>query len=96
MKLRFLLSILFLSIIAISCEENFDPFGDYKEKYVLTCLLDGNSDYQVATLSRSYFTGSFSPYDNTTDPALEGAEIRVWISDSVYLFKDSIIERTDT
>lgn len=96
MKLRFLISILFLSIIAISCEENFDPFGDYKEKYVLTCLLDGNSDYQVATLSRSYFTGSFSPYDNTTDPALEGAEIRVWISDSVYLFKDSTIERTDT
>jgi hypothetical protein len=96
MKIKLLAALTLIVIISISCDENFSPFGDYKEKYILTCLLDGNSSYQVATLSKSYFTGSFNPYDNTTDPALEGAEIRVWFSDSVYLFKDSTIERQDT
>ncbi len=82
--------------VSLSCDENFNPFGDYKERYILTCLLDASTNFQVATLSKSYFTGSFNPYDNTTDPSLIGAEIRVWLKDSVYLFKDSSLERTDT
>lgn len=85
-----------LAFFSISCDDNFNPFGDYKEKYILTCLLDGNSNYQVATLSKSYFTGTFNPYDNTIDPSLIGAEIRIWLSDSVYLFRDSTIKRQDT
>ncbi len=96
MKIKFLIAVSLIVFVSISCDENFNPFGEYKEKYILTCLLDGNSNYQVATLSKSYFTGTFSPYDNTTDPALESAEIRVWVSDSVYLFKDSTTQRLDT
>lgn len=96
MKIKFLIILLLIVFISISCDDNFNPFGDYKEKYILTCLLDGNSTSQVATLSKSYFTGTFNPYDNTTDPALVGAEIRVWLSDSVYLFKDSMVQSQDT
>jgi hypothetical protein len=96
MKIKFLIILLLIVLVSTSCDDNFNPFGEYKEKYILTCLLDGNSSSQVATLSKSYFTGTFNPYDNTTDPALEGAEIRVWLSDSVYLFKDSTIQRQDT
>jgi len=91
-----LLISLILCLFIISCEENFNPFGDYKERYVLTCLLDGNSNYQVATLSKSYFTGTFNPFDNTTDPSIQDAEIRIWLADSVYLLNDSTIERGDT
>lgn len=96
MKIKRLLFFLVLVFVSLSCDENFNPFGDYKERYILTCLLDGNTNFQVATLSKSYFTGSFNPYDNTTDPTLIGAEIRIWYTDSVYLFKDSTIERQDT
>jgi len=96
MKIKHLLLLLILVFVSLSCDENFNPFGDYKERYILTCLLDGNTNFQVATLSKSYFTGSFNPYDNTTDPSLVGAQIRVWYTDSVYLFKDSTMERQDT
>ena len=95
MKIK-ILSLVVLSFLAISCEDNFNPFGDYKERYVLTCLLDGTTNYQVATLSKSYFTGSFNPYDNTTDPSIENAEIRISISDSVYWLRDSTVLRLDT
>lgn len=96
MSYRVLIIISLISLLTLSCEDNFNPFGDYKEKYILTCLLDGNSNYQVATLSKSYFTGTFNPYDNTTDPAIEGAEIRIWSGDSVYLMKDSTINLNDS
>jgi len=96
MKIKLLITLSILILISFSCDDNFNPFGDYKEKYILTCLLDGNSDFQVATLSKSYFTGTFNPYDNTMDPSLESAEIRIWLSDSVYLLRDSTIERQDS
>ncbi len=95
MKIKFL-SLVVLIFLTIACEDNFNPFGDYKERYVLTCLLDGTTNYQVATLSKSYFTGSFNPYDNTTDPSIENAEIRISISDSVYWLRDSTVLGQDT
>jgi len=96
MSIKVLVIISLISFFTISCEESFNPFGQYKEKYVLTCLINGNSNYQIATLSKSYFTDTFNPYDNTKDPSVEGAEIRIWLADSVYLLKDSTIERSDT
>lgn len=90
------ISLILLSVLFLSCEENFDPFGNYKDKFVLTSLINLNEGSQVATLSKSYFTNSFNPYDNTTDPSVDSAEIRLWNGDSVYLFQDSSIQRIDT
>lgn len=92
---------LFLTIctcttLFISCTEEFEPFGEFRDNYVLTSLLNGDSTYQVAALSHIYKAESFDPYDNTTDPAIIGADLRVWLGDSVYLFRDSSITRDDT
>lgn len=96
MKRIFLLLSVFLTLFTYSCEVNFDPFGDYIEKYAFTCILKNNTRSQIAFLSRSYKIDGFDPYNYIIDPAITGADIRVWCNDSVYVFKDSSITRTDT
>jgi hypothetical protein len=91
-------SYLYLSILAMlylfACEENFSPIGDYREEYILNCVIRGDTNVQVVTLSRNYFSDGFNPYLNTEDPTLKGADVRIWDSpDDIYICRDTIIER---
>ena len=97
MKKLFFLIITAAGILAIySCDDSIEPFADYKQKYVLNCILNGDSSFQVATLTSDYKGTTLDPYSNTTDPSIEGALIRVWWQDSVAIFKDSSIARFDS
>lgn len=91
-----LLVLIFVGFIFISCEEDFNPYGDYVEKYAFTCILKSDENSQTATLFRSYRPEGFDPYTYTEDPSVKGADIRVLYNDSVFIFKDSSVARTDT
>lgn len=93
---RLLLISYFLSFPFISCEDDFSPFGEFNEKYILTCILRGDTTYQTATLSSSYFTGTLDPDDNKLDPAIRFADVRIWYEDSVYVLEDTSLVRIDT
>ena len=80
----------------LSCEEDFNPYGDFKERYIFNCILRGDSTFQVAALTKSYNPATFNPDLITEDVAIKGADIRILSVDSVYIFKDSTIARTDT
>jgi hypothetical protein len=80
----------------ISCEENFDPYGEFVEKYAFTCILKSNESSQIATLFKSYRPDGFDPLTYTEDPSVKGADIRVWYNDSVFVFRDSSVAREDT
>lgn len=86
-----LFSVLLLTLS--SCDQSLNPKGNYYEKYVLNCILSGDTTYQVAVISHSYEVNGFDPYKNTTDPALTGADLRLWYNDSVYVFRDSTVTR---
>jgi hypothetical protein len=51
---------------------------------------------QVATVAKTYTTGGFDPYQNTEDPFISGADVRIWYRDSVYRFYDTSLVRLDT
>jgi len=76
-----------------SCDQSLNPKGDYVERYVLNCILRGDSSYQVAVVSHSYDVKGFDAYKNTTDPAITGADLRLWYNDSVYVFRDTVVTR---
>ncbi len=96
MKKNFVFNLLLISLLILSCEENFDPYGDFIEKYAFTCILKSDETSQTAILSRSYRPDGFDPYAYTEDPAIEGADVRVWYNDSVFVFSDTSTVRTDT
>ena len=96
MKSIRLLIISSLVFIFLSCEEDFNPYGEYFERYAFTCILKSDQNYQVATLFRSYRPDGYDPYTYTEDPSVIGADIRVWYNDSVFVFRDSSVARVDT
>ena len=72
---RITLVFIISSLFFISCEESFDPYGDYVEKFAFTCILRSDESKQYATLFRSYRPDSFDPYTYTEDPTVKGADI---------------------
>lgn len=84
----------------ISCEEDFNPKADFKQKYVLWCVV--NSDYkyessvQYAVLAKLYDVDGFDPDVNKEDPVLTGADVRLYADDFEYLFTQDTTRRRDT
>lgn len=84
-----LIGIIFLNL---SCEEDFDPYGNLKERYILNCVIRGDTTFQTATLTKSYSANNFDPYSNAEDQAIRDAVIRIWNGDKVAILRDSTIE----
>ena len=96
MKKSFIIIIFLTLAVIYSCSEDFDPFGEFRDNYALTCILKSDTTFQMAVLSHNYLPpDGFDPYTNTVDPAIVGADIRVWLGDSVYIFNDSSVVRED-
>ncbi|PKL83207.1 MAG: hypothetical protein CVV24_06220 [Ignavibacteriae bacterium HGW-Ignavibacteriae-3] len=91
MKKSFLIILLFG--LLVSCKENFEPFGDLKDKYVLNCVIKGDTTFQIASITRTYANDNYNPYSNTTDHNVGGALIRIWNGDSVVVLRDSILDK---
>lgn len=92
-KLLFASLIIFAVFIA-ACNDNIEPFGESNEKYVLNCIIRSDTNYQVLTIAKSYPATSYNPYENTVDPSIKGAVIRLWEgNDKVTFFRDTTVAR---
>jgi len=96
MKYFKIILLILTGFVLISCEEDFNPYGDYFERFAFTCVLKSDQNYQVATLFRSYRPDGYDPSAYTEDPSVIGADIRVWYNDSVFVFRDTSVARVDT
>lgn len=92
--IKILLLILF-SLITISCDENVNPKTNFKEEYILNCVLKADSNYQIATISKSYDVDGYDPNTNKIDPFISGAIIKIFYKDSVFVLRDTSINRSD-
>ncbi|MCB9211367.1 MAG: DUF4249 family protein [Ignavibacteriales bacterium] len=84
MKNVYKLLLALFSVFAISCSEDIDPVGNFRETYILNCILNGNDSTQIAILTTNYSDKNEKP----NDLSVKGADIRIWIGDSVYTFKE--------
>jgi hypothetical protein len=90
MKTKLLIILLILLPLIQSCDESFNPYADYKQNYGVACILRSDTTLQIATVSNSYL----SDEQNVSQPSLifeKGADVRVWLGDSVYKFKDTMV-----
>jgi hypothetical protein len=85
----------FMLLISSCKEDAFDPIGDFKEEFSLNCVLNASAEEQTATISKSYFVDGLDPYENTDDPFISGAEIKIWKGNAVYVFKDTSVARNE-
>ncbi|OGU55237.1 MAG: hypothetical protein A2V66_01080 [Ignavibacteria bacterium RBG_13_36_8] len=95
-KLKLIFLSMFVIAIVSSCEEDFNPYSEFKEKFVFNCVIRGDTTFQFATLDRIYVVDGLNPYDNHEDPSVKGAVIKIWFGDSVKIFKEDSVLRSDT
>lgn len=86
----------FSSFLALSCEEDFNPKGEVTDKYILNCIIRGDTTVQTAFLSKNYAVDGYDPLTNKADPSVRNAVIKVWEGDSVYIFKEGTFTRSDS
>ena len=94
-KIIFLLAAAVSFASFISCDDQVNPKTDFKEVYALNCIIKGDTSYQIATISRSYDVSGYNPMINTTDPFIAGATVKVFYNDSVFVFRDTSVARTN-
>lgn len=83
------------AFVAVSCDDTLNPYGEFKEKYVLNCVIRADTTFQIATVTGSYPPLSTNPYDNTNDPFIKGATIRIWNGDKVEIMRDTVVPRPE-
>ncbi len=85
------------ALLIWSCEDSVNPKADVKDEYALFCIINCDTTFQTAYLSKSYTVEGLDPQMNSIDPAVTGAQIKIeYVKDSetkLCTFKDSTAER---
>lgn len=66
-----------LFLFFVSCSDSVDPKTSPQEDYVFYCIINADTTFQTAYLSKSYDVSGTNPYLNSSDPAVTGANIKV-------------------
>lgn len=89
-------SFILCAIIFSSCKDEIVLTGDFDQKYVLTCILRGDSVNHIATLTRTYMPDGIQPLQDTTAKSVRGASITIKHKGLEYLFSEAAKPRIDT
>ena len=83
-----------LLILVSACDDSFDPKSEFREQYVLSAVVQGNTkglNIGVnAYLTKLYDVDGTNPYTNPDDPSIEGALVQILHRNNVY---DMIMEK---
>lgn len=82
-----------LGLLTVSCEDSLSPKAEFKQEYALYGVINVDTTFQAVYLSRSYQVDGFDGMQNTTDPALSGANVKLEVLSIVY---NSAARRSDT
>ncbi|MCX6149499.1 MAG: DUF4249 family protein [Ignavibacteriales bacterium] len=74
-----------LSLLNLSCEENFSPKEDFKERNILYCIIEVEQTLQpvnpIVMLTQNYDNPAYiPPNDGKTAPSIPGANIRLKVN----------------
>lgn len=95
---KIILSIfILLALVSYSCEENISSKAPFKEDYIIYCVINTDTTLQTAYITSSYSVEGYDPAENKTDPALEGAVVKVTVNgQEEYVFNEAVAPRNDT
>lgn len=81
--------LLFLFLILASCKEDVLVVGDFRQQYALFSILNGETDYQIVTITKSYPVEELNRL-TLAERFVKNARIRMWLDNDVYILKDSL------
>ncbi len=75
----------------LACEEDINSSADFRERFVLSSMINADSDFQVLTLTRTYDNNKEGIDPDWDDIFVDDAEITLWYNDSAYRFRDTTV-----
>jgi hypothetical protein len=91
----FALVLFAVSITFFACNEDVNLKADFKEDYAVYCIINLDSSYQTAIVTRSYEADGFDALSNKTDPSIDNAQIKLTSKSNEFSFLDTSITRTN-
>lgn len=88
-NLYFFIPVIFLSLLNISCEENFSPKTGFIQEYALYCIVNGDTTYQYAVVEKSYNVDGLDPSSYNDNTFITGAALKIIYKGTDYYLKDS-------
>ncbi|MGE5400593.1 MAG: DUF4249 family protein [Ignavibacteriales bacterium] len=95
-KILLIISLAVIALFNISCEETVNPKAEFKQQYILTCIINVSSDTVRAVISRTYDVDGFNPDINNVDPAVSGAVVTIYQGNQSFQLREGSRIRTDT
>ena len=89
--------ILLLTLLSllISCSEDFNLKSEFKQQYVLNCIINGDTTYQFASISKTFDVEGYDPSVNEKDLTGRDAVINIFYNGNNYLLRDTIVLNAD-
>lgn len=94
-NLRTIFLVLTSLLFVITCNDSVNPNAEFRERNVLTGIINADANLFVVTLSRSYKIEGLDPLENTVDPAIHGADVKIWFDDKVRQLVEDTTGRID-
>lgn len=79
-------------IILESCDTAVSVNAEFRERYVLTSILDCEKNTQLVFLSKTYDNTLVGKDPNINSIFVKNAEVKMWYKYDVYDFRDTLIE----
>lgn len=89
--------ILLLTLLSflISCSEDFNLKYEFEQQYVFNCIINGDTTYQFASISKTFDVEGYDPSVNKKDLTVRDAVINIFYNGNNYLLRDTIVLNTD-
>lgn len=97
MKKYILILILFTAALTnYSCDQSINPNAPFRERFILSGIVKGDTSYQIVTLTHSYQPDGLNPLEYVNDPVLNNAEVNIYYDNKLYHMRDTVVVRTNT
>jgi len=84
-----------LLVFIYACEESVNTNADFRERYVLTSIIDCDSERQLAYVTRTYDPEIEEINPDVETVFLQDADIKIWYEYDVYEFEDTTLMSID-
>ena len=85
-----------LALFLLSCNHPFSPKGPFEQQLVVYSVLSSARDLQFVRVYTNYDVSGFDPFENASDRAVAGAQVTVTGARGTYVFRDTLLPRSDT
>ena len=82
-------TLMLISILTVTCDDYVNPYSEFKEKYVLSCVLNPQDSIHTLVLMKNIKPGVTVTDSSISSLIVDDAIINIWYKDKIVTFKQS-------